>query len=113
MATIKLTIDKRRPFKDGRCSIVYRLTSNKKSTYIASGIKVFSKEWDISRGKILKTHTNYKSLNLHLAHKLLELEKKLIEIEGLESYNLGQIKDTLLEISHHQPPEDRKFHTSL
>ena len=60
MATIKLTIDSRRPFNDGRVPIVFRLTNNQKSTSIASGIKILTREWDSSKGKILKTHPNYK-----------------------------------------------------
>lgn len=96
MATIKLTIDNRRPFKDGRCPIVFRLTANKKTTSIVSGIKILTKEWDISKGKILKIHPNHKNLNFLLNQRLLELEKRLLEIPSEGETNLTQLKEILL-----------------
>ena len=93
MATIKLTIDARRPYNDGRSPIVFRLTAGTKSTCIISGIKLFTQDWDSAKSKILKSHPDFSALNLHLKQKLLEYEKKLL---GISSINLLEIKRTLI-----------------
>lgn len=96
MATIKLTIDGRRKYNDGRSPIIFRLTSNTKSTSIDSEIKVFPKEWDKKKSKINKLHPDYKEYNHKLTNKLLELEKKLHLVATEENYNLIELKDILL-----------------
>lgn len=97
MATIKLTIDNRRPYSDGRYPIIFRLTSNTKSTSIESGIKLFDKEWDFDKGKVTKTHPNYKNLNIHLKQKLFDLEKKLLALTSKQNeLGVKELKDTLL-----------------
>ena len=79
MATLKLTIDGRRCYSDGRIPIIYRLTHKTKTTRIESGVKIFKQEWDNSRCRINKIHPQSKELNLILNKKLLELEKRLLE----------------------------------
>jgi integrase/recombinase XerD len=97
MATLKLTIDNRRAYSDGRYPIIFRLTSNTKSTSIESGIKLFDKEWDFDKGKVTKTHPNYHNLNLHLKQKLFELEKRLLELNpNISELNVKELKDVLL-----------------
>lgn len=93
MATIKLSIDARRPYSDGRCPIVFRLSSGSKSTSIVSGVKLFPQDWDNLKSRILKTHPDFSALNLHLKQKLLAFEKQLL---GLNSGNLLEIKRVLL-----------------
>ncbi|MES2284680.1 MAG: site-specific integrase [Bacteroidota bacterium] len=93
MATIKLSIDARRPYSDGRCPIVFRLSSGTKSTSIVSGVKTLPQDWDNLKSRILKTHPDFSALNLHLKQKLLAFEKQLL---GLHSGNLLEIKRVLL-----------------
>ena len=79
MATLKLTIDGKRSYSDGRIPIIYRLTHKKRTTRIESGVKVFKQEWDTIKGRINKIHPQSKELNLLLNKRLFELEKKLFE----------------------------------
>ncbi len=97
MATLKITIDKRRKYNDGRQPIIFRVTSNRKSTSIDSSIKVLPKEWDSTKGRITKVHPDYKNLNLFLRKRLLELEKGLVEA-GLKANksSIGELKKVLL-----------------
>jgi hypothetical protein len=44
MATLKLTLDKRSKYSDGRSPIILRLTKEGKSTSIPTGIKVHHSE---------------------------------------------------------------------
>ncbi len=97
MATLKLTMDNRRPYSDGRYPIIFRLTSNTKSTSIESGLKLFDKEWDAAKGKVTKNHPNSINLNLHLKQKLYDLEKKQLEITAqLGELNVLDLKKALL-----------------
>ena len=97
MATLKLTMDKRRPYKDGRYPIIFRLSSSTTSTSIESGVKLFDKEWDFDKGKVNKTHPNSKQLNLNLKKRLLELEKSLLEINSeSEEVSVKELKEMLL-----------------
>jgi integrase/recombinase XerD len=79
MATLKLTIDGKRSYSDGRIPIIYRLTHKKHTIRIESGVKVFKQEWDTIKGRINKIHPQSKELNLLLNKRLFELEKKLFE----------------------------------
>ena len=82
MATLKLTLDKRRIYADGRSPLIIRLTANKKSTSVHLGVKVFDKEWDGKKQRILKKHANCQDLNLHLKNTVLDYEQKLIEFQA-------------------------------
>ncbi|MDF2437715.1 MAG: hypothetical protein K0Q95_2091 [Bacteroidota bacterium] len=98
MATIKLTIDARRPYNDGRCPIVFRLTSGTKSTSIPSGVKLFPKDWDRIKLKILKTHPDYRDLNLLLKEKLFKLEEKLLKVTATgDEKDISELKEALLK----------------
>lgn len=97
MATLKLTIDGRRSYSDGRVPIIYRLTHKTKTTRIDSGVKVFKNEWDSSRCRINKIHPESKSLNIILNKRILELEKRLLEaISNNDSLDITTLKQALL-----------------
>lgn len=97
MATLKLTIDGRRNYADGRVPIIYRLTHKRKTTRIDAGVKVFKQEWDRSRCRINKIHPQSKELNLILNKRLLELEKKLLEATSSEeNVDVKSLKQALV-----------------
>lgn len=91
MATLKLTLDKRRKYQDGRSPVIIRLTQNGKSTSIPTGVKVHFSDWDSDKLRIRK-HPNKQDLNLALTHKLLDYEQKLIELEATKGTTLGLIE---------------------
>ncbi len=95
MATLKLTIDRRYAYKDGRYPILIRLTSNSQSTFINTAVRLQEKEWDNKKNKVNKVHPEYKSLNLHLKDKLFELEKKLLVLNS-QGLNTRELKEVLL-----------------
>jgi hypothetical protein len=97
MATIKLTIDKRRPFNDGRIPVIFRITNNKKSTSIISGVKIIPNEWDTNKCKIVKQHPKSKELNILLSKRLIELENKLLEVSSTaDDISVHDLKKALL-----------------
>ena len=89
MATLKLTLDKRRKYQDGRSPVVIRLTSDRKSTCIPTGVKLDSSQWDNQRCKVNRKHPNQKELNLHLQGNLVEFEEKLMLMEANPMISTG------------------------
>ena len=78
MATLKLTLDKRRNYSDGRSPLIIRLTAENKTTSIHLGIKILPTEWDAKKLRVTKKHASYLELNLHLKKTILHYEKKLL-----------------------------------
>lgn len=97
MATLKLTLDKRRKYQDGRSPVVIRLTSNGKSTCIPTGVKLDYSQWDNQRCKVNRKHPNQRELNTHLQGNLVEFEEKLIQLELclLEGKGVTELKQLL------------------
>lgn len=97
MATIKLTIDKRRVYTDNRHPVIFRITSNTKTTSIDANVKLLAKEWDSSKRKVNKTHLNFKNLNIHLHNKLLEFEKRLLEFASkTNDLTVSELKELIV-----------------
>jgi integrase/recombinase XerD len=92
MATLKLTIDTRRLYNDGRVPVIFRLSQNSKSTNVYTSIKILPSEWDQVKNLVNKNHPDFKNINFHLKRKLVALEKNLLEIESQDR------KLTLLEL---------------
>lgn len=108
MATIKLTLDKRRAYSDGRNPLIIRLTSDGKSTSIHLGIKLFVQEWDSKKQRVLKKHPNQPTLNLHLMNVQLEFEQKIIQLLANNSQlELTELKQLLVK---GEAPEDFEFY---
>ena len=108
MATLKLTIDKRRKYEDGRKPLIIRLTSEGKSTSIHLGIKLFEQEWDFKKQRVFKKHPNQTALNLHLKNIQLQYELKIIEITANNSkLEVVELKRILLE---GDDSKDSSFH---
>ena len=97
MATLKLTIDGKRSYADGRVPIIYRLTHKTQTTRIESGVKVLRHEWDTVKSRVNKIHPESKALNIILGKKLLLLEKRLLEhTSEVENISLSELKELLL-----------------
>ena len=96
MATLKVTLDKRRIYPDGRNPIIIRITANQRSTSIDTGVKVHTSEWDSSKGKIRHKNPDYKELNLHIKQALLKFEQKVRSFgESIGNKTVVEIKGLL------------------
>jgi integrase/recombinase XerD len=107
MATLKLTLDKRRKYTDGRSPLILRLTNQGSSTSIPTGMKVHHSEWDSNKQRVLKKHTNQQDLNLALKDMLLDYEQKLVEIEAKKGNHLGLVELKELLVSDQSQAEVR------
>ena len=62
--TPSLRVDKK--YKNGKCPIFFRLSKNKKSTYIPTNIAINIDDWDYQKKAIKKSHPFSKQLNSEL-----------------------------------------------
>ena len=112
MATIKLAIDKRRIYSDGRRPIIFRLSLHRRNTSTDSGIKLFEKDWDDVKERVTKTHENYESINLTLKKRVLDLEKKLVEMgSAVDEVNVTELRDILFSKKENRRTTFHEFAT--
>ncbi len=110
MATLKLTLDKRRTYSDGRSPLILRLTVKGNSTSMDLGIKLQLGEWDAKNAKITKKHPHHQSLNLQVMDNLLEYERKLMDIENkYPSITATELKKLLLSNERSEDITFKKF----
>jgi integrase/recombinase XerD len=96
MATLKLTLDNRRTYKNGTHPLIFRLTHQQKSTSINIGVRLFKNEWDTRRLIVKRAHPNCKQLNAELRKTHSDYELKMITILKDNHLNLGSIKEQLV-----------------
>ncbi|MFA8299151.1 MAG: phage integrase SAM-like domain-containing protein [Hyphomicrobiales bacterium] len=100
--SIVISLDTRRKHKDGTCPIIFRLTHFRKTTSIASGIRIPVSAWDAKKRKV---RSSYKGIeNISRANNMLEKTKakyldiinQLNEKEELNTISLTEVKDKLI-----------------
>lgn len=74
--TTKLVIRKDKQKKDGTIPIYIRLTKDRTSRFMATGIYLEEKNWDNVNGKVKKGHSNSVRVNNFLGQKLSEVQNK-------------------------------------
>ena len=85
MATVKVILrNDKISVKTGKAPLYIRITQNRRSKFIALGIKIEPKHWNDDKSTIKRGVTNYKELNTYILQKRAEIEKTSIEL-GLSS----------------------------
>jgi integrase/recombinase XerD len=79
--TIKATLYTKKKRSDGEIPIYIRITKDRKSTYISTGLYVKQADWNKKERQVRKTHRQYALYNKKLADKLNELESSYLEID--------------------------------
>lgn len=101
-ANITLTLDQRRPKKDGTCPIILRLSHKRKTTSIATGYCVPPKSWDADNRKIRSSYNGYTNLtriNTFLIKKQtdgLSVITKLEESKEIVGLSINELKAKIL-----------------
>lgn len=101
-ANITLTLDQRRPKKDGTCPIILRLSHKRKTTSIATGYYVPQKSWDADNRKIRSSYSGYTNLtriNAFLKKRqtdALSVITKLEESKEIVGLSINELKAKIL-----------------
>jgi integrase/recombinase XerD len=79
--TIKATLYTKKKRSDGQIPIYIRITKDRKSTYVTTGLYVSENDWNNKERQVRKTHRQYSLYNRKIADKLNELESSYLEID--------------------------------
>ncbi len=90
MVEIKIVLRKKQN-KDGSCPLAFRITKERKSSYIYLGKNVKESDWDAKAQCVLKTHPNSKRLNNFLLQKRAEANDKMLEVETFKESSSSKI----------------------
>jgi integrase len=97
MVTYKVLLDTRRAKSDGTYSVQIRITYNRKSSTINTGVFVKETFWDNTKATVLNTHPNAGLLNKKTTEFYLKVQKAVLELEGQDSFDLDILKERLSE----------------
>ncbi len=103
MPTISIVLRTDRINKDGEAPINFFIIKDRKTTKIATGLKIDPKYWNAEKGKVKAGADNSARLNSFLHTKYTELEDQLLEQETTtKSLTTRQIKEKI----YGKKPED-------
>ncbi len=84
MATVNVILRKR-PNKDGRHPLQFKITINKRSLRLNTGKIIEAKYWDSKLKAVKSSYPNYKHLNNFLRTKINEIELIILNLESKDS----------------------------
>lgn len=93
--TVNLTLKKDKTKADGTIPIYIRITENRKSRYISTGISVKENDWNKRQQEIRKSHPLYPRLNQELSNLKLKAETKKSKLREDDKLDAKTLKHTL------------------
>jgi site-specific recombinase XerD len=96
--TTKLLLRESKKRSDGKAPIWLRITANRRSRYISSGIFIEPEDWNENRSEVRKSHPLADSYNAHLRELHLEAEKAALESETAKEVK-SKLKDDAGEVT--------------
>ena len=107
MATVKTTLDTRRPKADGAYNIIFKIRHYNKVYTINSGISTLEQYWDGEHSKITKQHPNSKLLNLKLLKDYFKIEKAMLTLD--DDFTIEKLRNIFKGISPNTSKSFKKF----
>ncbi|WP_184547438.1 site-specific integrase [Mucilaginibacter sp. FT3.2] len=95
MVTYKVLLDTRRAKSDGTYSVQIRITYNRKSSTLNTGVFVKETFWDDAQAKVANTHPNAPLLNKRTTEFYLKVQKAVLELEGEDNFEFDALKERL------------------
>jgi len=81
MATTRIVLRKNKLNTRGLAPLYIRITKNKKSNFVSTGIYIRPDQWNPKKDVVRNNHDNYLRLNNYLSQKLAEAQNATIKIE--------------------------------
>lgn len=88
--TVKLTLRKSKVRSDGTAPIYLRVTANRRSRYISSGVYIHPRHWNEDRQQVRRSHELSDAYNARLHDLRMEAERL-----GLEADTASEVKQQL------------------
>ena len=99
MVYLKLILDDKKVKQDEIYSVVVRITYNRNSTTLTTGIRIEKKYWDRVMGKVLNSHPNQIGLNTNISEFFLKVQKLVLSLESEGAFSIEELKERLREKS--------------
>ncbi len=114
MVYYKLILNDKRLKADQIYPIVIRVTSNRISTTVSTGIRIHEKDWDSIKGIIRNTHPNWQVLNHQLLDFYSNVQRCIIKLQDERVFSFDALKRSLIEQSstNHIPQSKISFNDS-
>ncbi|SEA17666.1 site-specific integrase [Pedobacter hartonius] len=96
MVQIKVILDNRKEKADGTCPIYYRITEQRKASYISTGFSVQEEHWNEKERTVIKKHPNAQFINNSISKRYSEIQKIIIQLEDEGKYSIEGVKNRLL-----------------
>lgn len=89
-ASVKIILRKDKIKKDGTAPIWIRVTANRKSRYVSTGISIEPKHWNERKQQVRATHNVAPALNARVAELLMQVQQ-----EALDAPSASAVKASL------------------
>ncbi|WP_428330657.1 phage integrase SAM-like domain and Arm DNA-binding domain-containing protein [Mucilaginibacter sp.] len=95
MVTYKVLLDTMRPKSDSTYSVIIRITFNRKSSTINTGVFVLREFWSETKNNIAASHPNHGILNKKITEEYLRIQKAVIDLESEQAFSLEGLTQKL------------------
>ncbi|MGD0711222.1 MAG: site-specific integrase [Bacteroidales bacterium] len=86
MATTRIVLRKNKTNKRGLAPLYIRISKNKKSSFISTGIYIEPNQWNSNKDLVRSNHDNYERLNSYLQQKLADALDATLKAERNSKY---------------------------
>ena len=97
MVYYKLILNDKRSKSDQIYPIVVRVTSNRISTTVSTGLRVHIKEWDAIKAVIKNSHPNCHILNHQLLDFYTKVQRSILKLQDQQDFSFENLKLSLKE----------------
>jgi len=97
MVYLKLILDDRKSKQDKIYSVIVRITFNRKSSTISTGVRVEKEFWDQNAGRISTSHPNNLGLNTKISQFFLNVQKVVLNLEASGAFSIENLKHQLAD----------------
>ena len=78
-ASVKLILRESKKKKDGTAPVWIRITANRKSRYISTGVYIEPKYWNDKKHQVRSSHPIAPALNTSLQEAMLKVQKEALD----------------------------------
>jgi integrase/recombinase XerD len=98
MVTYKILLDTRRAKSDGTYSVIIRITFNRKSSTVNTGVFLYKEFWNESKNNVSTRHPNHGILNKKITEEYLRIQKAVVDLES-EEFSFESLTERLKGIT--------------
>jgi site-specific recombinase XerD len=96
MASIKLILRTNKIDQSGHSPLYIRLIKDRKTKFVAVGVKLKESEWDDDKQRVKKNHPNSARMNASISQKVADAEAQVADLERkVKSVSANKLKEAI------------------